>query len=132
MTNHHAQSEIATAEATRQIPAWKVCLMVVVILLMHWLIVQSIVAWMGSEQALVRAQSVSSAKMTDDGWRRTAKGWEYLPQEPQHIDARSYSPSTHISLAQTWPAAVAICLLVMIIGLPDTSSPSALCRREHD
>ena len=54
---------------------------------------------------------------SDDAWRRTSVGWQRLPPSAPH--SRSFEPSLHISLAQTWPAAWAACMLLSILALAE-------------
>ena len=134
MNNHNPQLDSATShppsrisegrQGSRRLDTWHMCLLVFAVLVLHWIGTQCIVNWLGGEGALVRGQDVSPANShSDDGWRRTARGWEYKMNEtaprPSVITS---APSKHISPYQFWPAAAAACMLLLISGLPDTKN----------
>lgn len=52
---------------------------------------------------------------SDDTWRRTATGWVQLNLTGP--SSSGFRPSHHASLAQSWPAAWAACMLLSIVGL---------------
>lgn len=116
--------------AIRRLGAWEVGFIVVTILVIHWLGMQWFVTWLGDEEAfaqgqtehtadsMVAAASAATPAKLDDGWRRTAKGWEYLPAKADTA-TRIRLPTNHVSPSQLWPAAAAACMLLLIVGLPD-------------
>lgn len=116
--------------AIRRLGAWEAGFIIVTILVIHWLGMQWFVTWLGDEDAfahgqtkqpadsMVAAVSAATPVKLDDGWRRTAKGWEYLPAKAA-TDQRITLPTNHVSPSQLWPAAAAACMLLLIVGLPD-------------
>ena len=126
------------AQTMRRFGAWATCFIVLVILASHWLGMHWFVSWMGGEASLAHGQTeheqtvldqtvngqVANAPSVDDGWRRTAKGWEYLPHEAAHPIAGASLPTMHWSPNHFWPAAAAACMLLLIAGLPDDKSPA--------
>jgi hypothetical protein len=76
----------------------------------------------GPAPSTARAQSISASGVSavDDHWRRTSEGWEKL--QPLARATASFGPSHHASLAQTWPAAWAACMLLSIVGVLSVSA----------
>ncbi len=98
--------------------------MVLLVLIVHWLVMHMLVAWWCGEANLAHGQSPSTAAtdnavFVDDGWRRTSQGWEYIRNDTDVTASFAYAPSLHIAAAQIWPAAIAGCILVLILCLPD-------------
>lgn len=86
---------------------------------------QCFIVWLGGEEIVARGQAVGTvqsvtANARDDGWRRTAKGWEYLPADQSKPKMKSFLPTVHIAPSQVWPAAAAACMILLIAGLPDS------------
>ena len=65
--------------------------------------------------AQAQARSATGVSSVDDQWRRTSEGWEKL--QPLAGATAIFAPSHHASLAQTWPAAWAACMLLSIVGV---------------
>lgn len=128
--NHHEpqldrhvppESSNVGSSSSRQLGMGEMCLIVLVVLVLHWIGMQCIVNWLGGEGQVAHAQAVSTSNsMPDDGWRRTARGWEYNMNESNEAPGFQASPTRHISAFQFWPAAAAACMLLLITGLPDT------------
>ena len=70
-----------------------------------------------AQYADVRGASIRQ----DDGWRRTADGWQQF-RSTQKV-AQRFKTSQHLSTAQVWPAAWAACMLLSIVGLSRLSQP---------
>lgn len=114
------------------------CWIIVTVLFVHWFGMHWIVHWFGGEENLAHGQSTTAASSTstasspvgtDDGWRRTAKGWEYLASQSDDPLGNPHTiatlPSVHLALSQIWPAAAAACMILLIAGLPDQKNETA-------
>jgi hypothetical protein len=115
---------------------FQLSLIVAAILTTHWLTMHCVaVCWYGGEgtvtsndrpidrpsataqDADLSSRSSSDSKK-DDGWRRTASGWERIDKSPEHAHRSPMEqPSQHFSFVQIWPAAAAACMLLLIMGL---------------
>lgn len=128
--SHSSQSRDAVGprvNADRRYQRWeigKLCGIVVATLVLHWLGMQCLVTWLGGEDSIAHSQTTLPANAIDDGWRRTAQGWEYLgDRNPSHNSTlRKVLPTVHVSPSHVWPAAAAACMILLIAGLPDKKS----------
>ena len=85
-------------------------------------------------------ESIASVtSVMDDGWRRTANGWECVYpislsgsglQNQKGVPDDCGAPSQHLGLAQTWPAAWAACIALAILSLANWKSEGHL--EQHD
>ncbi len=131
MTHSHTQLEThgngnPSKGQSRSLSNCVTWLLILLVLALHWLGMHALVAWLGGEASIANAQPPSALRnppiaesAIDDGWRRTAKGWEYKMSESPEATHQTTFPKLRSSAMQIWPAAAAACMMLVIIGLPD-------------